>query len=181
MSNGKISLNIAPSLDGFIATEDGGVSWLDEFNEQTDEEGVMDSFWEFFDDIDCLVMGSQTYEPLLGGDEWPYGQKPTYVLTRRDLSLVNEQVELVDGEVNELAHELKQQYRHSWLVGGGQIARTFLSSNQLDEIWLTIVPILLGSGISLFDDSIGKHDLDLIESTSYTNGIVELRYRMDTR
>jgi dihydrofolate reductase len=180
MSDGKISLNLATSLDGFIATEDGGVSWLEEFNEQTDDEEVMESFWEFFADIDCLVMGSQTYEPLLEAEEWPYGQKPIYVITRRDVSLVNEHVRLFDGEVNELAHELKQQHRHIWLVGGGQIAQSFLSSNQLDEIWLTIIPTLLGSGISLFDDSIGTHDLDLIESTSYTNGIVELRYRIDT-
>jgi dihydrofolate reductase len=177
MSSGKITMNIASSVDGCIATEDGGVSWLDEFDEQ-DDEGVMDSFWEFFDDIDCIVMGSHSYEQLLLFGEWPYGQKPTYVTSRRDLSLVNEHVELFDGDIDELANELKQRYHHIWLMGGGQLARTFLRLNQLDELWLTVMPVLLENGISLFGDSMGEHDLDLIESTSYTNGVVELRYEV---
>lgn len=180
MSSGKITLNLACSVDGFIATEDDGVSWFDEYTEQTDDQGSMDSFWKFFDDVDCLIMGSRTYEWILEHGEWPYGQKPTYVTTQRDLSLVNEHVELFDGGIDELAHQLKRQYRQSWFVGGGQLAQTFLRLHQLDEIWLTMIPLLLESGIPLFGDSMGKHDLDLIESTSYPNGVVELRYTVDT-
>lgn len=179
MSTGTITLYIAASVDGFIATEDGGVSWLEKFQEEMDD-GEEGSFEEFFATVDCLLMGSKTYEQVQGFGEWPYGRTPTYVVTRRDLPRANEAVELVDGPVDGLVERLEREYDHGWLVGGAQLAQTVLDSDQLDRLHLSVVPVLLGRGISLFDDAGDTHDLTLIDTTTRKTGIVELQYDVDT-
>ena len=168
---GTIVLYVATSLDGFIATEDGGVSWLEPV--QSDDAG---RYVEFFAGVDCLLVGSHTYVQILTFGEWPYGQKPTYVTTHRDLPLATEHVELVAGDLRELANELREHHERIWLVGGAQLSRAFLRSNLVDEIWLSVVPLLLGGGVSLFGDSAGEHDLDRTDFRSNADGIVELRY-----
>ncbi len=174
MSSGTITLYIAASVDGFIATEDGGVSWLEEFQEEMEDgEG---GFEAFFASVDCLLIGSKTYEQVLGFGEWPYGQKPTYVVTRRDLPRTNEAVELFDGPVDELVERLKREYEHVWLVGGAQLAQTVLRSDQLDRLHLSLVPVLLGRGIPLFDDAGEPHDLTLLDTITRDTGIVEMQY-----
>lgn len=184
MTRGKITLYVATSVDGFVATDDGGVSWLDAFEEESgDEAGDGDDtggFAEFFDGVDCLVVGSRTYEQVLTFGDWPYDEKPTFVLTRRELPRANDSVRFFAGAVNDLTADLRDRYEHVWLVGGADVARQFLRSNGIDELWLSVVPRLLESGIPLFDDSGVGHQLDLIESTSHTNGIVELRYDVQT-
>lgn len=178
MSSGTITLNLATSVDGYVATEDGGVAWLEAYDDTGDDHGAMASLGAFLEDVDCLVMGSRTYEGILGVDEWPYGERPTYVATGRELPLATDSVEAFDGDVGTLAADLKRRYREIWLVGGAALARTFLRRDLLDELWLTVVPTLLGSGIALFGDDAGAHDLELIESREYATGVVDLRYRV---
>lgn len=177
MSTGIITLYIAASVDGFIATEDGGVSWLEKFQRDGGDEG---GYEEFFASVDCLLMGSKTYEQVLGFGAWPYGQKPTYVVTRRDLPRTNEAVELFDGPVDELAERLTREYEHVWLVGGAQLAQTVLRSNRIDRLHLSLVPVLLGRGIPLFDDAGETHELTLLDTIARDSGIVELRYDVET-
>ncbi|OIB57941.1 dihydrofolate reductase family protein [Natrialba sp. SSL1] len=184
-------LYIAASVDGFIATNDGGVSWLEEIadtgadgsadGEPSDDNGPKDDGYDvFFATIDCLVMGSTTYEQLLGFGAWPYEDRPTYVLTSRELPLATDAVELVDDEPAALVDRLKRQHDHIWLVGGATTAQSLLRANCIDELRLTLAPILLGSGISLFgDDGTGtRHALELLETTPRETGLVELRYRI---
>lgn len=178
---GRVTLYIAASVDGFIATEDGGVAWLEEYNAETDGDDEPGSYDEFFAGVDCLLMGSKTYEQVLGFGEWPYGQKPTYVVTGRELPLATDAVALVDGDVDACARRLEQQYEHVWLVGGAQLARELLRLRHVDEIRLSLVPVLLGSGIPLFDDAGETHDLALVEATTYRSGIVEVQYRLTRR
>lgn len=176
MNGGKITLYIAASVDGFIAAEDGGVSWLEESLEETGDEDA-GTYEEFVAGVDCLVMGSKTYEQVLGFGEWPYGEKPTYVVTRRELPRANDDVELCSGEIRELAQQFKQQYGHIWLVGGAQLAQSFLRLQQIDEIQLSIIPVLLGRGIPLVENTGDGQDLMLRDTTTHKNGIVELHYR----
>lgn len=177
MGGGNVTFYIASSLDGFIATDDGGVSWLDEF-QGTNDDG---SYEAFFADVDCLVMGSKTYEQILGFGEWPYERKDTYVVTSRGLPTATESVELFDGAVEELAHRLERQYEHIWLVGGAQLAQTFLRLNEIDELRLSVIPVLLGSGIPLFDGNGDRHALALTDANTFDNGIAELRYDFRTQ
>ena len=178
MSTGRVTLYIATSVDGYIADENGDVAWLDEF--QTASDGSEDGagFVEFFESVDCLVMGATTYEQVLGFGEWPYGEKPTYVFTHRSLSPATEAVEFVGRDVAEQSTELKQQHDHIWLVGGAQLAQTFLREREINALRLSLVPVLLGDGIFLFADSYDEQRLRLIETDSYDSGIVEHRYEV---
>lgn len=179
MTQSKITLYIASSLDGFIATEDGGVSWLEEYEDYYENGVTGGSYEEFFADVDCLIMGSHTYEQILTFGDWPYDEKPTTVTTHRELSLETEQIELYAGDLTELARNLKDTYGDIWLVGGAKIAQEFFDLNLIDEIRLSIIPVLLGSGISLFSDSGTEHGLHLEDVTPYETGITELQYAVE--
>jgi dihydrofolate reductase len=124
MGTGHITLYIATSVDGYVADKDGGVDWLDEFESEGGEESG--GFSEFLETVDCLVMGATTYEQVLGFGEWPYGEKPTYVFTHRELSPATKAVEFVDEDVAPFSKELKRQHEHIWLVGGAKLAQSFL-------------------------------------------------------
>ncbi|MFC7026540.1 dihydrofolate reductase family protein [Halomicroarcula sp. GCM10025324] len=177
MTDGRSTLYIATSVDGYVATPDGGVEWLDAF--QTDAESdVTRSYEAFYETVDCLVMGSTTYEQILGFGDWPYDDRPTYVVTSRDLPLATAAVELVDGDLDALVTDLKRQYDHVWLVGGAQLARAFFALEQVDRLRLTLAPVLLGEGIRLFEDG-ERTDLQHAETTTYENGLVELAYDVD--
>ncbi|ELY86524.1 bifunctional deaminase-reductase domain-containing protein [Natrialba hulunbeirensis JCM 10989] len=185
-------LYIATSVDGYIATDDGSVSWLEEIADagadgSTDDptatentEPTNGGYDAFFASVDCLVMGSTTYEQVLDFGAWPYEDRLTYVLTSRELPLATDAVELVDDDPAALVERLKRHHDRIWLVGGATIAQSLLRANAVDELRLTLAPILLGSGISLFGDSEAgtRHALELLETTPRETGLVELRYRI---
>lgn len=170
MDSGDIVLYIATSVDGFIAAEDGSVGWLDEF--QSDDG----RYKAFFAEIEALVMGARTYEQVRSFGEWPYEERPTYVLTRDDGSPDVEAVEFVRGDVDALGTRLREEYGRIWLVGGGEVARAFLREGQVDELRLSVVPLLLGDGIPLFGGGGTRERLVLVDATTHESGIVELRY-----
>lgn len=175
---GTITLYVAASLDGFIAAEDGGVAWLEA--DAQDAGGAMDASYEaFFSSVDALVMGSTTYEQILGFGDWPYDDKPTYVLTERDLPKANDGVRFADGDVEALAERLRREHEHLWLIGGAQTAQAFLRTGHVDAIRITLIPILLGRGIRLFEGADERKHLDLVETTRFGGGEVELHYAVD--
>lgn len=173
----ETTLYIATSVDGYVADVEGSVDWLAEFETGSADEGV-EGFSEFFDTVDCLVMGSATYEQVLGFGEWPYGDKPTYVFTQRDLSPATEAVRFVEGEVAGIVPELGQQYGHVWVVGGAHLAGSFLQRREIDAIRLSFVPVLSGDGIPLFSGDYDEQRLDLVGTSVHDSGIVEHRYEL---
>ncbi|KTG08441.1 dihydrofolate reductase family protein [Haloferax profundi] len=179
MSAGQVTLYVASSVDGYIADDQGGVEWLDEFGQETGDEGIADDYEEFFDSIDCLVMGATTYEQVLSFGEWPYGDRPTYVFTHRELSRATDAVEFVAGDIDSLATELEETYEHIWLVGGAQLAREFLRTGHVDDLRLSLIPVLLGSGIQLFSTNDEPRRLQHLVTRAYRSGIVELHYEVD--
>jgi dihydrofolate reductase len=176
MATGHITLYIATSVDGYVAAEDGGVDWLEEFQSAEGEEtgGVS----EFVENVDCLVMGATTYEQVLGFGEWPYGEKPTYVFTNRELSPATEAVEFVDDDVRSFSKDLKRQYERIWLVGGAKLAQSFLREREVDTLRLFFVPLLLGDGIRLFGGDYDRQRLRLLNTDSDSGGIVEHHYEI---
>jgi dihydrofolate reductase len=179
MDDGTITLYLAVSLDGHVADAEGGVEWLEAYeSDPTDPEGPAVAYESFFESVDALVMGSTTYEQVLGFGEWPYGDRPTVVCTSRDLPRATDAVTFYDGDVADLAERLRGQYGHVWHVGGAALARAFLREGLVDDLQLTVVPVVLGAGIPLFDESVGTHSLALEETTTFSNGLVELRYRI---
>ncbi len=175
---------MAASLDGFIARKDGTVDWLetpDEFaGGATMDPGLVEAFLET---IDCYVMGSRTYETALRfeakGFGWAYGDKPTFVLTRRHLPRTRDSVELYSGDLAQFVNErLRPSFRSIWFVGGGVVAGDCLRLGLADELRYSILPILIGDGISFFEQLDRDVALHLAEVTPYASGMVELRYEV---
>lgn len=175
---------MAASLDGFIARRDGRVDWLETSDEfaggNTVDPGVVETFLE---SIDCYVMGSRTYETALRfeaqGLGWSYGDKPTFVLTSRELPRTRDSVELHSGDLAQFVNGLlRPKFRSIWFVGGGAVAGECLRRGLADEVRYSILPILIGDGISFFDSLDRDVALHLAEVKAYKSGMVELRYEV---
>lgn len=168
------------SLDGFIASKDNTVSWM-ESSGPAYEAGVSISNEEiaaFLKSIDCYVMGSRTYEHALELG-WPYGETPVVVLTNRKFppESTKKTVEFYSGDLKELVDQkLAPRYRNIWLVGGAMLCQHFLEQGLVDEIRLTIAPVLLGEGLRLFGDSLFQKRWTLQNVAAYKNGFVEISY-----
>jgi len=120
-------------------------------------------------------MGATTYEQVQSFGQWPYGDQPTYVLTGRNLSRATEQVRLCERSVDELARRLTAEYGHVWLVGGAATAQSCVARGLVDELRLTLAPVVRGSGVALFDGG-ERPARSHRETTTYDSGLVELRY-----
>jgi dihydrofolate reductase len=121
-----ITLHVVSSLDGFIASKDNSVSWMD--SSDVYERGVADDDTEAIKSINCFVLGSRTYEHALQRG-WPYGDTPTVVVTKRELPSTRESVEFYSGDLKTLVGEiLAPRYRNIWLVGGAMLGQSFSGS-----------------------------------------------------
>ena len=171
-----ITLHVVSSLDGFIARHDNTVEWLDS-PEDAFERGVShESAGNALPPIDCFVLGSRTYEHalVLG---WPYGETPTVVVTSRELPRAKESVQFYSGDLARLvADTLAPRYKNIWLVGGAMLSQNFLKLGLVDEIRLTIAPVLLGEGLSLFGSAGEEVRWQLKDVVTYNTGFVELVY-----
>jgi dihydrofolate reductase len=178
---------MAASLDGFIARKDGSVDWIetsDEFvgGDTMDPEAVE----AFLKTIDCYVMGSRTYETALSfeakGLGWSYGDKPTFVLTSRELPRTRESVEFYSGDLAQFVNgRLRPTFRTIWFVGGNVVSAECLRLGLADEIRYSILPILIGDGVPFFAKLDRDVALHLAEVKGYKSGIVALRYEVRGR
>jgi len=167
-----LRLYIAASLDGFISTFDGGVSWLEPY--QSPDLGYDD----FMKSVGTVVMGRTTYEQALTfPGPWPYVGKRTVVLTSRPLDTRPPGVERWSGDVASLADHLRAKSKKDvWICGGARTARAFLDLDQVDRIELYVIPVLLGEGLPLFERSPHQSSLRLEGTRAFGNGVVELVY-----
>jgi dihydrofolate reductase len=174
----SVTMHVVSSLDGFIGRKDNSVSWLDG-NGSVYEAGVSISQEEiaaFIKSIDCYVLGSRTYEHALELG-WVYGDTPTVVVTGRNLPSTRKSVEFYSGDLKTLVHDkLAPRYRNIWLVGGAMLSQRFLELGLVDEIRLTVAPVLLGDGLRLFGGSLAEEQWNLKNVVAYKNGFVELSY-----
>jgi len=161
---------VAVSLDGFIAESDGSVAFLDDFG--SDEY----KFHDFIDGVGALVMGSATYEQVVGFG-WPYGEIPALVLTSRDLPVAEGAT--IDFS-SERTGEAIRSYssvteKRVWVVGGGKVVTAALQSGAIDTLELYLMPVALGRGVPLFTEPC-EGPLTLVESQDFSNGVVKLVY-----
>lgn len=186
-ADSRVTIHMAASLDGFIARRDGSVDWLETSDEFVDGDTLDPRSVEaFLQTIDCYVMGSRTYETALGfesrGLGWPYGEKPTFVLTSRELPRVRESVDFYSGDLAQLVNgRLRPAFRTIWFVGGGGVAAQCLRLGLADEVRYAILPILIGDGIPFFEKVDRDVALHLAEVKAYKSGMVELRYQVRGR
>lgn len=180
----RVTIHMVASLDGFIARRDGSVDWLETPDDFEDGE-ILDpeSAEAFLTTIDCYVMGSRTYETALRfearGFGWAYGDKPTFVLTSRELSKTRNTVEFYSGDLRTLVNDrLKPRFRRIWFVGGGAVSGECLRLGLADEVRYSIMPVLIGDGVSFFEGLDRDVQLHLLEVTAYKSGMVALRHEV---
>ena len=186
MPNGasRVTIHMAASLDGFIARRDGRVDWLETSDEFADGDTLDPGFVEaFLKTIDCYVMGSRTYETALRfearGFGWSYGDKPTFVLTRRDLPRTRDTVQFHSGDLAQFVNaQLRPAFRTIWVVGGGVVCGECLRLGLADEVRYSILPIVIGDGIPFFARLERDTALHLAEVKAYKSGMVELCYEV---
>lgn len=173
----------AASLDGFIADADHNIEWLTGFEGTYagSEEPVEDAMNAFMEEIGSLVMGSATYDFLLNEvSAWPYEDKPTWVLTSRKLERIDgADLRFHDGPIAEIHSELLAAAggRDVWVVGGGPVASQMADEGLLDELIVTVVPVVLGEGKGLFEGPLAE-PMHLRGERASSNGMVELTYEL---
>jgi len=168
---------IGCSLDGFIAEKDGGLAFLD-IVPNPDKLDL--GYYSFMNGIDALLMGRNTFDTVLGfGIPWPY-KKPVYVLSNSLSEIPEEYADkaiLVKGKIHEALEHIHQNGHHRLYIDGGKIIQSFLKEDLIDEMVITNIPILLGSGIPLFGELNQHLEFELLESTTLLDHIVQRKYR----
>lgn len=166
---------IAQSLDGYIATSDGGVEWLNEIpNPEKSDFG----FSEFIGKIDALVMGRNTFELVLTFGSWSY-EKPVFVLSNTLTKIpdyLTRKVELVKGTPKEIVKTLTSRDFHNLYIDGGQTIQSFLREDMIDEMIITTIPILLGNGIPLFGELTQSIKFNHIKTSILNKSLVMSHY-----
>jgi dihydrofolate reductase len=170
---------VASSIDGFIADAHDRIDWLEQFGFAAFE----DDYESFIAGIGAIVMGSATYEFLLKQPnlEWPYPGIPTWVLTHRQLPVIESSKAVFwAGDIAQLDTKLRETAgdRDVWVVGGGNVAAQFADAGLLDELRVTIMPILVGSGKALLPVARPTAPLSLLRTTPFEGGAVEHVYRL---
>jgi len=174
MSQRKIVLYIAVSLDGYIATEEHTLDWLFAVEGEGDN-----GFANFYDTVDTFLLGRLTYDWIMKEEKgnFPYKGKECYVFTRTEAN-DNEHVQFVNEDIPQFIEKLrKKQGKNIWVVGGGELLHTFIEAKLLDELRITITPVLLGKGIPLFRENNFQTHL-LLKNVVRYNQLVELQYEV---
>lgn len=174
----KASVFIATSLDGYIARPDGNIDWLDEANGLV-PEGEDCGYNAFMATVDALVMGRNTFDKVLSFGMWPYGDTPVYVLSSRPLdnpAHVPDTVYRLSGSPAGLRQQFADKGLKHLYIDGGITVQQFLRAGLVDEIILTLIPVVLGSGIPLFGDLPTDVHLTCLDVKHFDFGFVQLKY-----
>ncbi|MGL1934768.1 MAG: dihydrofolate reductase family protein [Fibrobacterales bacterium] len=171
------SVFIATSLDGFIATSDGGIDWL----MNAGDPGAMGTFSydSFIKSVDVLVMGKNSFEKVLTFPDWPYGSMPVIVLSTSLTQLPDVEgatLELFSGSLTQLNSLLESRNYQRAYIDGGKTIQSFLGAGLITDITITTIPILLGEGLSLFGSIPHMIPLEHRETASFKCGFVASRY-----
>jgi dihydrofolate reductase len=161
---------VGMSLDGFLAGPGDDLGWLKPF------EGEEHGYAEFFASVDTLVVGRRTYDVVRGFESWPYSGKRCVVLTHRPLKPLHGE-EPSSEAPGPLVARLSSEGARTIYVDGGIVIRQFLAADLVDELTVSVVPMVVGNGVPLFAQGGRPHALSLIESRAYPSGLVRLRYR----
>lgn len=164
------------SVDGYIARRDGSIDWL----ASVEREGEDYGYKRFIDTVDTVVLGRNTYDAVLRGDEWPFAGKKCVVLTHRSATSRHGE-KFFSGKPETLVEQLGRNGAKHVYIDGGTAIRGFLATGFVDHLTISVVPLVLGSGIPLFAEGISERSLVLEESRAFSTGLMQLRYRMGQR
>ena len=168
----KVILGLGISLDGYIARPDGSVDFLFMPKDY--------SMAPFFATVDAAIMGRKTFEAALkmGGGSIGESSMVNYVMSRTLPSGERNGVHVVKQSPAALVRRIRAKPgKHIWLMGGGELTRDFLREDLVDELYLGLVPVLIGEGIPLFPAGFPQREFALVENNTYSRGMIELKYR----
>ncbi len=171
----KTKVYIAVSLDGFIARKNGDIDWLTKY----ESNEIFESFKEFMNNIDAVVIGRGTYEKVLSFSAWPYSKK-VFVLSSTIKTIpdeLKEKVSVISLPPKEVINYLSNQNLSSLYIDGGITIQNFLKEDLIDEMIITKVPVLIGNGIPLFGYLEKDINFQHLDTTVYSNGLVKNYYK----
>jgi len=171
MPRPRCSVFIAASLDGFIARRDGSIDWLSIVEAPGEDYG----YAKFFGDVDALILGRRTYDTVRGFASWPYGDKRCVVFTHDPPEALHGE-SFHAGAPGPVLAALRAAGVRRVYVDGGALIRMFLREGLIDDVTLSIIPVMLGDGIPLFDASVPTRRLRLTGSQAFPSGLVQLKY-----
>jgi dihydrofolate reductase len=164
----QLKLFIATSLDNFIAGKNGELDWL--FSDDNDY-----GYNEFYNSIDTTLIGNKTYKQILTFGEFPYPNKTNFVFTRTHSNQDTKAVHFITDDLIEFVKSLKKQNgKDIWLVGGGEINTLMLNADLIDEMILSIHPIILAQGIPLFTDNAKRAHFKTKNCKTFESGLIQL-------
>jgi dihydrofolate reductase len=167
----KVILGLGISLDGYIARPDGAVDFL--FMPKDYSMGP------FFATIDTAIMGRKTYDDALkmGGGGFGGSKMKSYVFSRSQSPGERGGVTFVNESPQRFVDQLrKRPGKNIWLMGGGELARDFLKDDVVDELYIGVVPILIGKGRPLFPSGFPEREFTLLENKTFSKGLIALKY-----
>ncbi|MEE8296800.1 MAG: dihydrofolate reductase family protein [Hyphomicrobium sp.] len=168
---GRVRFYVATSLDGFIADRDGGVDWMAPYDAR------LYGYDAFVDEIGALVMGRRTYEIIRAVGEWPYAGKRVHVIASHALEHPpHGAVQASNGIAGALKSAREKTVEDIWIVGGATTMQSALDENLVDVVEIFLVPVLLGAGLSLFNELKRLQTLSFDGIEAYPDGVVKLRY-----
>jgi dihydrofolate reductase len=173
-SSRKVILYISMSIDGYIADKNNDLSFLSTVEQEGEDYGYLD----FVQSIDTVIIGRKTYEKVLEmGFEYPHTDKKVYVITRTKKPDKGS-FEYYSGDIPTLIAKLKlEQGKNIYCDGGAEIVHLLLKEKLIDELIISVIPVMLGSGISLFKEDRPFQKLKLLSSKAFDIGLVQLHYQ----
>jgi dihydrofolate reductase len=166
-----VTLQLALTLDGYIARKDGSVDFLEDIN-----SSFKDEFDKFVDSVNTIIMGRGTYEKMLEFEEIQFKDKRIFVLTSKELHSNNKNIVFTNKGIELL---LKEIFGKIWLFGGSKVIQSFMNLNLIDEYQLYIVPKIIGEGIPLFLENKGLSNLKLIRHEQFDDDILLVYKKME--
>lgn len=161
------------SLDGYIAKPNDDLSFLSAVEQEGEDYG----YESFISTVSTVILGRKTYDWVLKNAEFPHKEKETYVLTRTKREN-NGKVKFFNGELSALIAKLKMEPgMNIFCDGGAETAGRLLLADLIDELRISVIPIILGNGVSLFKNNTNEIKLKLISSKSYPAGLIQICYR----
>ena len=171
----KLSLFIAMSLDGYIAKPNDDLSFLN----MVEQEGEDYGYTEFTNEVDTLIVGRKTYDYVLkeiGPSHYDNGERDVYVITRTERPQVGRTM-FYTGDITHLVKRLKSENgKNIYCDGGAEIINELFKNDLIDELIISVIPILVGDGIKLFQDGRPQQLLEFIQVKTFETGLTQLHY-----
>lgn len=170
---GKIILYIATSLDGFIARKNGNIDWLTKYDGSKEDYG----YKALLKSVDAIIFGGKTYRQVEKDIKEMYKEKELYVFSKKKYKSELKNIHFVNDDIKKVIKKIKLKSKKDiWLVGGAELANQFIKEDLIDEYIITVVPIILGDGIRLFQEKNFETNLKLMNAKKFKSGLVMMSY-----